>query len=67
MRIPLYRCKECTLLRVQREGETCEECTTNLPQTLGNSTGWLINPARAHVAPSPKAGKPAVPSLVRVG
>lgn len=23
------RCKECTLLRVDREGDTCEECVAN--------------------------------------
>jgi hypothetical protein len=44
----LYRCKECTLLRVQKEGETCEECKASMPQPRENSTGWLINPARAH-------------------
>ena len=25
----MKRCKECTLLRVEREGETCEECIRN--------------------------------------
>jgi hypothetical protein len=33
----LYRCTECTLLRVEREGETCAECKANAPpQTAGN-------------------------------
>jgi len=50
----LYRCKECTLLRVRTEGETCGECKANMPQTRGNSTGWLLNPAWDHVALRPR-------------
>jgi hypothetical protein len=49
----LYRCKECTLLRVQEVGETCEECKANVPQTRGNDTGWLLNPSWARAAPAP--------------
>lgn len=28
----MYRCKECTLLRVKKDGEICEECLANMPK-----------------------------------
>lgn len=43
-----YRCRECTLLRVDIEGAVCEECAANMPAASGlsNSTPAFMTPAQ---------------------
>lgn len=42
-RYPQYRCVECTLMRNDSEGQTCEECTAF---KLSVAWGWTV--ATAH-------------------